>query len=290
MTLQGPVLVGTDLSDRSDEALRQGAELARYFDSPLIVCHVMPELIPDGSFFTEFRRANLQIEESVLARARAAVQAQLDRVLEFAGSPPDIVLESGTPRARLIANAEATHAGLVVTGPGWAAAEVARHVPSASLIARKSPRGPVVAATDFSEASQAAIEVAVAEARRRGSPLHLLHAFDVGLFSLGEAPDAAMPYLAGRSPIALEGLDELRVIAKQRLDDALREAGVDGQTDVISGTATEGIVRQAETVRAELVVLGTHGRTGFDRLTLGSVAAGVIDSAPCSVLVVRASR
>jgi len=46
-------------------------------------------------------------------------------------------------------------------------------------------------------------------------------------------------------------------------------------------------VSYAESVGAELVVVGTHGRSGFARLTLGSTASGVIDSSPCSVLVVR---
>ncbi len=117
--------------------------------------------------------------------------------------------------------------------------------------------------------------------------LHLLHAFDIGLFTLGHAPAAEMPYFAGSSPIALEGLDNLRALAKQRLDETLREADLPGATAVIAGFAQDVIVQYAKSVNAELIVVGTHGRSGLARLTLGSTAASVIESAPCAVLVVR---
>ena len=89
MDLRGPVLVGTDLTDAADEALRAGAELARALQSQLTVCHVAPELVPEGSLFDQFRRTNPHARESVLARARLAVQARLD-----AGLHHDVVSEA----------------------------------------------------------------------------------------------------------------------------------------------------------------------------------------------------
>jgi nucleotide-binding universal stress UspA family protein len=289
VTLQGPVLVGTDLSAAAAEVLRQGARLARELTSTLIVCHVVPELIPDGSVFTEFRRANLDIHGSVLAKARAAVQQHVDTVLGANSTAVDIILESGTPHVGLLRQADETRAGVVVAGPGGTVLDVVRHASTPVLIARRSPRGPVVGATDFSDPSLPALHAAAAEARRRGSALHLLHAFDLGLFTLGGGPAAAMPYLADRSSIALEGFDHLRTIAKQRLDATLREADLPGAAAVIAGAAEAVIVQYAESVGAELVVVGTHGRSGLARLTLGSTAASVIESAPCAVLVVRLS-
>ena len=79
----------------------------------------------------------------------------------------------------------------------------------------------------------------------------------------------------------------LSAAAKLRLQDALTQFVLEGETTVLSGRAEAAIVSYAETVGAELVVVGTHGRSGFARITLGSTAAAVIDSAPCSVLVVR---
>ena len=289
MMLRGPVLVGTDLSPAADEALRQGARLATELASKLFVCHVVPELIPDGSVFTEFRRANVNVEHSVVAKARAAVEQQVNAVLSGDNTAVEVTLESGTPHVGLLTHADQTGAGVVVAGPGSVALDVVRHASTPVLIARPSPRGPVVGATDFSDPSLPALRTAAAEARRRGSALHLLHAFDVGLFTLGRAPAAAMPYLAGSSPIALEGLDNLRVVAKQRLEQTFREADLPGDTAVTAGFAKDVIVKYAESVHAELIVVGTHGRSGLARLTLGSTAASVIESAPCSVLVVRLS-
>lgn len=289
MTLRGPVLVGTDLSPLADEALRQGARIAADLGGQLLVCHVVPELIPDGSVFGEFRRANLNVGDSVLAKAREAVQQQATAVLSADTPAVEVILESGTPHVGLLRQAEATGAGVVVTGPGAVALDVARHATGAVLIARRSPQGPVVAATDFSDVSRPAVDTAAAEARRRRSALHLLHAFDVGLFALGRASAAAMPYLLSSSPIALEGLDNLRAVAKHRLDERLAETGLSGTTAVVAGSATDVIVEYAESINAELIVVGTHGRSGLARLTLGSTAASVIESGPCSVLVVRLS-
>jgi nucleotide-binding universal stress UspA family protein len=134
--------------------------------------------------------------------------------------------------------------------------------------------------------------MAASEARRRGVSLHLLHAFDAGLFALGasHAPGAALPYLAGSSPIALEGLDELRARAHERLKQTLGETGLAGEVAVVPGKAANVIVRYAESIGAELVVVATRGRSGIRRLTLGRTAASVIESAPCSVLVVRLGK
>jgi nucleotide-binding universal stress UspA family protein len=289
MTLRGPVLAGTDLSPASDEALRQAARLAAELSSKLFVCHVVPELIPDGSVFGEFRRANLKAGDSLLAQARAAVDQQVNTVLGSDTSAVDVILESGTPHAGLLRQADATGAGVVVTAPGPVALDVARHAVAAVLIARRSPHGPVVAASDFSETSLPAVRAAAAAARRRESPLHLLHASDVGLFALGHASAAAMPYLLSSPPIALEGLDNLHAVAKHRLEETVAEMNLSATTAVIAGPAADVIVEYAESIHAELVVVGTHGRSGLARLTLGSTAASVIESAPCSVLIVRVS-
>ena len=290
MPLTGPVLVGTDLSSAAEEALRQGAQLAQSLNSKLIVCHVVPEVLPDGSVFQEFRDANADLQHSIVDKARAAVQQELDAVVGEDTSGIDLHFQFGTPHVGLLAQTEESAAGVVVIGPGRTAVDVVRHTSAAALVARRSSRGPVIAATDFSEASRPALQIAAEEAKRRGSALHVLHAFDVAAFSTGYAPGAAMPYLAGSSAIALEGLDALHRSAKSRLDETLRELGVPGQTAVMAGSAGRVIVRYAETTKAEFIVVGTHGRSGLGRLTLGSTAASVIEHAPCSVLVVRPAR
>ena len=287
MPLRGPVLVGTDLSAASDEALHQGARLAAELSSKLLVCHVVPELIPDGSVFAEFRRANLKTGDSLMAQARIAVDRQLSNVLGSETSSIGVILDSGTPHVGLLRQAEATGAGVIVAAPGSVAVEVGRHAAAAVLIARRSSSGPVIAATDFSDVSLRALRTAALEAQRRASPLHLVHASDVGLFALGHASSAAMPYLLSTPPITLEGLDNLHAVARHRLEETAAEMNLSASIAVIAGPAADVIVQYAESIHAELIVVGTHGRSGLARLTLGSTAASVVESAPCSVLIVR---
>jgi nucleotide-binding universal stress UspA family protein len=285
--LRGPVFVGTDLTPASEEALRQGAQLARDLAAPLIACHILPELLRVGMLFPQWRGVDRHFEQSMTGKARGAVTREVEAVLGGDAGGVQIVLDSGTAHAGLLAQAEATGAGVIVIGPGQVAEQIVRHASLPVLVARPSPHGPVVGATDFSDPSLPALTAAAAEAKRRKSPLHLIYALDTGIHALGSAPTAASPYLANSSAIALEGLDELRSVAELRLREAMREFAVEGRTSVMDGRAAHAIVSYAETVGAELVVVGTHGRSGLPRMTLGSTAAGVIDSAPSSVLVVR---
>jgi nucleotide-binding universal stress UspA family protein len=195
------------------------------------------------------------------------------------------VLDSGTAHAGLLTQAEEVGAGVIVVGPGGVAKQVVRHAPVPVLVARPSSRGVVVGATDFSDPSLPGLELAAWEARRRHTRLHLVHALDMDMFTVGQAPAAALPYLEGTSAISMDGLDNLREAAQQRLSDMLTRTGVPGDATVVSGHASTAIVRVAETAPAELVVIGTHGRSGLARMTLGSTAEAVIDQAPCSVLV-----
>jgi nucleotide-binding universal stress UspA family protein len=71
------------------------------------------------------------------------------------------------------------------------------------------------------------------------------------------------------------------------IEKEIERVGAKGEASVIDGTPVSAITDQAEEIAAELIVVGTHGRTGFSRLTLGSVAERVVRAASCSVLVVR---
>ena len=285
--LHGPVLVGTDLSAGAEEALRQAQRLAADLGTALLVCHVLPEFLRVGMLFPQWRGIDPALQRSMTTKAEHAVRRQLEAVLAGEGAAARIVLDSGTPHAGLLEQAQAAGAGVVVTGTGEVASEVVRHASVPVLVARRSPHGVVMAATDFSDASVAAVETGAFEARRRKSSFHLVHVLDVSPFVLGHAPAPARPYLDGASAIALEGLDELSALAQSRLDDYLKSSRLQGTATVSSGHPADAIARLAETAGAELVVVGTHGRSGLARLTLGSTASAVIDAAPCSVLVVR---
>lgn len=136
--------------------------------------------------------------------------------------------------------------------------------------------------TDFSRASGAAFAKALALAKENRAELLLVHVL------LPSTPFVGNGYV---SPKTYEELEvAARRGAERQLDRLLRKAR-SAKTRVkgllLEGVAYEQIARVARRKRADLIVLGTHGRTGFSRFFLGSVAERVIPLAPCPVLTVR---
>jgi nucleotide-binding universal stress UspA family protein len=99
-----------------------------------------------------------------------------------------------------------------------------------------------------------------------------------------------MPPIAPPDPMATFG--ELRQRAHgEMLEAAERELGPEIEWELClgEGAAAPEIERVAKEKRADLVVIGTHGRTGLSRMFIGSVAEAVVRKAPCAVLVVRSA-
>jgi nucleotide-binding universal stress UspA family protein len=286
MKLQGPILVGTDFTAASDEALRQANDVAHDLGTSLIVCHVVPELDTVNVLCPQLAARSAEHRETLTSTAIRAAEHQVAASLNLAANVR-IVVDSGTPHAGLLTQADLTRAGLIVLGPGRTAERVVRHATAPTLVARQSPRGIVIGATDFSDPSLPALEAAAAEARRRGAALQLLHVVDVGAFALAGPAAGGLPFVHGIPGISLRVIDDLQAAAWGRLRDVLTGFTIDGEAIAMSGPAAQTIVDHAGSAPAELVVVGTHGRTGLARLTLGSTAESIIRSAPCSVLVVR---
>lgn len=140
----------------------------------------------------------------------------------------------------------------------------------------------ILVPTDFSVASQEAIEYAATLARTFDAAIHLIHVLHDPL-----AAQAAWEFYVPDSP---EQREQRHNEAKDRLWDLAAQyvrAGVRITTEVRFGSATEEIVAAAVAYGTDLVVMGTHGRTGLPHLLLGSIAERVIRTAPCPVLAVR---
>jgi nucleotide-binding universal stress UspA family protein len=140
-------------------------------------------------------------------------------------------------------------------------------------------------ATDFSPASLAAFRPAMDLARTTGAELTILHVL----------PSPVMLFVEG-GYVPQEIWDQMeasqRAQAAQEMDRLVKQAvdaGVRATTAIVgSGIPAREIVRAADESKTDMLVLGTHGRTGVARLFLGSVAAGVVATASCPVLTVRA--
>ena len=134
---------------------------------------------------------------------------------------------------------------------------------------------------DFSEHAHAALSTAVEIARADEAGLTLIHAYRRPSYGYGDLSGPFPPELIGRLQKDAEtGLASWKTDAEKL--GARRVA-----TIAIEGEAWNEIVAAAERERIDLVVMGTHGRTGIRRVLLGSVAERVTRHAPCSVLVVR---
>jgi nucleotide-binding universal stress UspA family protein len=141
----------------------------------------------------------------------------------------------------------------------------------------------VVVAYDFSPHSQAALEAAVDLVRRLGSDLHLLHVVQTPAYAYGAYGGAAL------APLDMTHVREGAAASLGEVADGL--AGLTGrcETHVAEGVGLAALIQEtAEKLGADLIVMGTHGRTGLAHVFLGSVAERTLRGAPCPVLTVQA--
>jgi nucleotide-binding universal stress UspA family protein len=140
----------------------------------------------------------------------------------------------------------------------------------------------ILVATDFSAASRPAFRRALELALANESALWIVHV---------AAPPGPMSPDGYVLPRIYEEMDlAIRTDAQKRLRVMLaraRKVGARGRALLLKGVAHEAIVRAARAHHADMIVMGTHGRTGVARFFVGSVAARVVAGASCPVLTVR---
>lgn len=137
----------------------------------------------------------------------------------------------------------------------------------------------ILCPVDFSEFSESVLAYAAAFAKMFGSEVTVLHVFAT---AVPPAASATYPAWLLQVPEARKSIaDELHLLLAP-----LSSTGVTLQTRIAEGNTAAEIVRHAAEHDVDLVVMGTHGRSGFDRLTLGSVAEKVLRKAPCPVLTI----
>lgn len=134
--------------------------------------------------------------------------------------------------------------------------------------------------TDFSDCAARAEALAVDLARKLESEIVLFQ-------TLVETPLYGEGFLTGETVTKIYAAQ--REWAREKLQargDELRRQGIKASWRVESGVPYQEIVKVAAEESADMIVMGTHGRTGLDRLMLGSVAERVVRLAPCAVLTV----
>ena len=140
----------------------------------------------------------------------------------------------------------------------------------------------IMHASDFSRASRAAFAKAVEMAKANRAELTIVHVLSPVVPMLGDAyvsPKVYDEVVASTREWARKQLGKLVATAKAR--------GARAKGMLMDGIAHEQILRAAKARRADLLVLGTHGRSGLAKLFIGSVAGRVVSAARCPVLTVR---
>lgn len=283
-----PILVATALDDAGATAVKEASRWAERLGAPLVVAHALPSRAGIMPLLPHL--VDVVPSPDLRAKAEEALDRHVAETLGNAGAAERVVVE-GSPHAAILALAEQVGPQLVAVGHsrkaaleravlGSTAEQIARHASCSVLVVRAmSEDGPVLAATDLSDAALPAVEAAGAEAARREVELVALHALDV-----------AQPFTALFEPTAT--LDEATVkklseAADEMLESILSRAGYAGTTAVVLGPPARAIAEAASEHRASLVVVATHGHSDLRHIVLGSVAEGVVRKALCNVLVVR---
>jgi nucleotide-binding universal stress UspA family protein len=136
--------------------------------------------------------------------------------------------------------------------------------------------------SDFSRASGAAFAQAVELAKSNRAELLLVHVLAPVLPMVGDGYVSPQVYEDLEASSRAHGQKQLAALVAKA-----KKGGVRAKTVLLEGVAHEQIVRAARSKRADLIVIGTHGRTGVAKLFLGSVAGRVVSIAHCPVMTVR---
>jgi nucleotide-binding universal stress UspA family protein len=139
----------------------------------------------------------------------------------------------------------------------------------------------ILVPVDGSATSNAGLDEAVRLAKLMGARIRLVHVLDANLFGLGFES-----YVGDILVMLSEAGAQVLSEAKARVE-ASGVAVDTFITEMFGGRVCDVVVRQAESWKADLIVIGTHGRRGARRLLLGSDAEQIIRSAPVPVLLVR---
>jgi nucleotide-binding universal stress UspA family protein len=141
----------------------------------------------------------------------------------------------------------------------------------------------ILVPVDFSAHSEKAVRFATTLANKFGARVSLIHVVEDPFVTGAWQSEAFIPNIP-------ELLNELITTAETRFSALKKELAAHGfvvETRVITGRPFQAIVEDAAAGHFDLIVMGTHGRTGLSHALLGSVAERVVQKAPCAVLTVR---
>lgn len=300
------VVAATDFSEPAAAGVAWARDLARAHGATLHLVHTAflfdASLAGDPSIPATVQAAPDDLVKAVLDAARERLDPLVKEIasegIEVRGHA-----DVGAPSAVVLEVADQVKADLVVIATrglggfrrlllGSTAERVIRHAAPPVLSVHETdgsavrPIRHVLVPTDFSRDARLAVETAIRVGRLgAASKVHLLHVFDLPPeYNLYQTPSVSDLYRRNRETVLAELEERIAELAREIGDGAL-----DVTTEVAEGHPAEVIADRAAELGVDLVAMGTHGRSGLQRLLLGSVARQVVQHAPCPVLTVRAA-
>lgn len=282
------ILAATDFSTRSQRALRRAGRLARAAAAELSIVHVVDDDQPQRLVEMEIRESERMLAELI------------DAVSELRGLRCHPMVVTGDPFDAIVRTAAAQGADLIVMGAhrkqllcdiivGTTIERVIRTGGHPVLMVNneaKSPYEVVLAPVDLSDASANAIKAARAAGLTDGARLEMLHAFlPVGK---GKMSMAGLGQAAIDEYVSSERREVTMELTAFLLENDLGGSGASLRVE--EGGAFEVISAGIDRMRPDLLVIGTHGRSGLMKVLLGSVTEEALRSLSVDILAVPPDR
>jgi universal stress protein E len=296
------ILVATDFTHNAETVLQQALWIADHSNARITLIHVLPDLrkaivsaSPTARYDLLFGQSE-QFQEEMREEAQARMRFL---IAKLHAEDRDITCRTllGDPALAIIHAVQQDKHDLVLVGTrklttweqvfvGSTTKRLLRKCPApvwtVKVEASTAPNS-IMAATDFSETSLLAALLARQIANQIGTQLHLVHIVDSK-----DLPDNVIERLAPNGILR----EEIAIVARSRMDDfvnLLGDATHSLQTHIGWGIPSEKISQMANSLRFDLLVLGTIGRGGIKGVLLGNTAERVIDTCNCNILAVKSA-
>jgi universal stress protein E len=289
------ILLGVDFSPSSTAALKQAVRIATWHRASIRALHVVDTVVMADM---EFAMAAFQVNvrEGMVDDARrywarfsgeavgAAASANIPLEVELGNPVMAIADQVRTSRTDLLILG--MQGGTATPGAGTIAAALVRRAPAPTLLVRASQDGPfktVVVGVDFSETSARALAAAARFATQDGAALHVVHVYSGPWRRLLAGSQESTPQFKAQYADALQR--KLEAFGGPMQHELAYCKPLYRVID--ESSHGRGLTEYCTAVGADLVVLGTRGRTNLRDMVMGSTAERVVRDAPCSVLAIK---
>ncbi len=290
------LLVAVDFSETSDKALDYATNLASEFGAQILLLHVLESPTVFNSSNPAFADWDKEATRTAKSRLDQLAQGRIDEFI-----PVNSEVHIGRAYQIICETAQSEKCDLIVIGThgftglkhillGSTAEKVIRHAPCSVLVVREpkarktqstlSPRK-ILFPTDFSKPAERALTSATALAKQYEAELHVLYVVPIH-YAVGDYD--LMDYRILEADQKAAGEKQLASMKKTLLTKNLKATA-----GIRYGRPATEITESAKELKADLIVMSTHGRTGWERVLLGSTTEEVVRHASCPTLVVRSN-